>query len=159
MAEPNVEERLREQKKQLERAHTGRLVFLLRGLEEQLGPQVVEVVERISGEAIRARWAQIAEKEGNTIEDFIRVLWEPLRAEGFEFTSEVVEGGVQMRCTRCPLVDLAREIDAADWLYRLNCGSDPHMVAGFNPKMGFRRTKTLMQGDDCCDHFYYYLEE
>jgi predicted ArsR family transcriptional regulator len=159
MPEPTVEEKLQEQKKQLDRAHTGRLVFLLRGLEKELGPQVVEAVDRTAGEAIRAQWAEIAQKEGNTIEDFIRVLWEPLREQGFEYTSETREDGVQMRCTRCPLSDLAREINAADWLYRLNCGSDPHMVAGFNPKMGFRRTKTLMQGDDCCDHFYYYRED
>ncbi|MHA2213812.1 MAG: L-2-amino-thiazoline-4-carboxylic acid hydrolase [Candidatus Thorarchaeota archaeon] len=27
-------------------------------------------------------------------------------------------------------------------------------MAGFNPKMKFERTKTLMEGDGYCDHCY-----
>ncbi|MFC2012727.1 L-2-amino-thiazoline-4-carboxylic acid hydrolase [Chloroflexota bacterium] len=29
------------------------------------------------------------------------------------------------------------------------------MASAFNPDIGFQRTKTLMRGDDCCDHIYY----
>lgn len=39
------------------------------------------------------------------------------------------------------------------------CAGDPYIVEGFNPKMGFKRTKTLTLGDDCCDHFYYYKDK
>ena len=93
-----------------------------------------------------------------TIDDFLRVLWEPLPAQGFEFTSEETPEGMQMHCTRCPLVDLAAAFDAKNWFYHFACAGDPHMVAGFNPNMGFRRTKTLMEGDEYCDHFYFMKE-
>jgi hypothetical protein len=29
---------------------------------------------------------------------------------------------------------------------------------GYNPRIAFKRTKTLMEGDDYCDHFYGYRE-
>jgi predicted ArsR family transcriptional regulator len=160
MSELPVEEQLQEQRDRLQRVFTGRLVYLLRGLEERLGDPVVAAVDDTMGEAVRAEWARLAEQTGsNTIEDLIRLLWEPLRAQGFEYTQEQRADGVQMRCTRCPVADRAREMHTADWMFRLDCGADEHIVAGFNPKIGFRRTKTLMQGNDCCDHFYYYKED
>ena len=160
MSESPVGKQLQEQRNQLQRAFMGRLVFLLRGLEQRLGDPLVAAVNDTMGEAIRAEWARLAEQTGsNTIEDLIRLLWEPLRSQGFEYTQEPRADGVQMRCTRCPVADRAREMHAADWMFRLDCGADEHIVTGFNPKIGFRRTKTLMQGDDCCDHFYFYKED
>jgi predicted ArsR family transcriptional regulator len=154
-----IEQKLAEQRSQLRRGHTEHLVFVLRGLEKKLGPQVVEAYDEVAGAAIRQEWHMYAEKEGsNTIEDLILLLWEPLRAQGFEYTMEERDGGVQMHCTRCPHAILAQSINASDWLYHLYCGSDPHIVAGFNPNIEFRRTKTLVQGDDCCDHFYKYKD-
>jgi predicted ArsR family transcriptional regulator len=159
MSELPVEEQLQKQRDQLQRAFTGRLVFLLRGLQQRLGDPVVAAVDDTMSGAIRAEWARLAAQNGsNTIGDLIRLLWEPLRAQGFEYTQEQRADGVQMRCTRCPMADGAHEMNIADWMFRLDCGADEHIVAGFNPKIGFRRTKTLMQGDDCCDHFYYYKE-
>lgn len=159
--EKAIEERICEERDKVKRDYTRRTIAILNGLRERLGPQVTEAVSEMAAEAARAKWAEIARQEGsNTIEDIIRLLWEPLRAKGFEFTVECREDGVQMRCVRCPNYDLAREIEGGpEWLYYLTCATDPHVVAGFNPKIGFRRTKTLMAGDDCCDHFYYYLED
>jgi predicted ArsR family transcriptional regulator len=154
-----IEQKLAEQREQMERRHTRRLIALLNGLKKRLGPGVVGAVEDTMAERMREQWAEIAAREGsNTIEDLIRVLWEPGRAQGFEFTVERREDGVQMWCTRCPLHDQAQEIGEPDWMYHLTCCTDPHIVAGFNPQIGFRRTKTLMEGHDCCDHFYYMLE-
>jgi hypothetical protein len=45
-------------------------------------------------------------------------------------------------------------LNAADWLYALVCASDPYTAASFDG-IRFERTKTLMQGDDCCDHAYF----
>jgi len=35
------------------------------------------------------------------------------------------------------------------------CQNDFYIAEGFNSKIGLKRTKTLMEGHDCCDHFYY----
>jgi predicted ArsR family transcriptional regulator len=125
-------------------------------LQERFGTKVIEVIEMVVAENIRREWAEIARKKNShTIDDLIRLLWEPLREQGFEFSMEKQDNGVQMRCTRCPHVDLGKELDETKWLYHLVCQGDPYIVEGFNPNMGFRRTKTLMEGHECCDHFYF----
>ena len=134
------------------------VIALLNALAEQFGKEkVVEIVEMVVAENARAEWAEIAREEGsNTIDDLVRILLEPLRdGQGFEFTLEERDGGVQMHCTQCSHVELAKEVDGREWLYYLVCGGDPYIVEGFNPKMGFQRTKTLMEGHDCCNHFYF----
>ena len=35
------------------------------------------------------------------------------------------------------------------------CAGDEPAVKSVNPKLGFHRTKLLMQGDDHCDHVFY----
>jgi predicted ArsR family transcriptional regulator len=157
--EKTVEERLEEQREQLEHRCMQRIAFLLDGMENRLGSAAVDALDEMIAEDTLEEWAGIAQKAGsNQIEDLIEQLWEPLRALGFEFTFEQQEDGVQLWCTRCPLSDRAHAAEATKWGYHLYCATDPYIVAGFNPKIGFRRTKTLMEGDDCCDHFYYYLE-
>jgi len=50
--------------------------------------------------------------------------------------------------------DVFRELGAQDigfWI----CEGDGPAVSAFNPAIGFHRTKTLMMGDDYCDHSYY----
>ena len=64
------------------------------------------------------------------------------------------ENEVQMNVTRCIFAEIAQELGIEEWGFRLYCKDDPHMVEGYNPKMEFKRTKTLMEGDDCCDHWY-----
>ncbi|MBN1123166.1 MAG: L-2-amino-thiazoline-4-carboxylic acid hydrolase [Anaerolineae bacterium] len=155
-----LEEQLVSLRKELDRSHTGRLLWLLNGLKDRLGEQVVEAVNDIVEHDVREEWKQIAERENShTIEDFLRLLWELLSEQGFEYTSEKTDEGCQMCVTACPIATLAKELNAQDWLYAYNCACDPLMVEGFNPKIGFRRTKTLLEGDDCCDHFYFYREE
>jgi len=45
-----------------------------------------------------------------------------------------------------------REKGAAEIGYALQCHRDYADCQGFNPKMTLTRSKTLMQGDDCCNH-------
>ncbi len=159
--EKTLEEQLAEQREQLVRHCDRRVLLILEGLRARLGDGVIAAVEDLVAERTREQWAQIAEREGsNTIDDLIRVLWEPAVEEGFEFTVERREDGVQMRCTRCPIHERAKGFDEElrGWFYTLACSADPSIVAGFNPRMGFRRTKTLVEGDDHCDHFYYMLD-
>ncbi|HYH02282.1 MAG TPA: L-2-amino-thiazoline-4-carboxylic acid hydrolase, partial [Bacillota bacterium] len=120
------------------------------------GLEVYKIVEEVQGRHLQKKWANIAKREGsNRIEDLIRLLWEPLRAEGLEYEVIEMPDGIKMRCTKCPACNIARELGTTTWAYHLICSNDPYIVEGFNPRIGFRRTKTLMEGFDCCDHFYY----
>jgi len=41
----------------------------------------------------------------------------------------------------------------------LSCGRDFELISGFNPKMRLTRTKTIMEGCDCCDFRISFQEE
>ena len=70
--------------------------------------------------------------------------------EILEFTENVVE----VKYTECICATIFREADASDIGYAAICHGDFAVAQGFNPKIKLIRTKTLMQGDDCCNHRY-----
>jgi len=124
---------------------------------EQFGRErVFALLARICGDETRTYWAGLVHEEGSSLDDFMRLLWGPLPEIGFEFSREQLENGVQLCCTTCPQHQLAVDMggSAADWLYHLVCATDPYAAEAVEPPVRFRRTKTLMQGDDCCDHAY-----
>ncbi len=129
------------------------------GLHMKYGDKFTECLEMIVAVNMRQLWTEFSKiEESHTIDDLISLLWEPL-SDKLEFTMEKLDNGVQMHCTSCFFADIGKKIDGAKWLHCLLCSGDPHIVEAFNPKIGLRITKTLMQGDDCCDHFYFLKNE
>jgi len=154
-----LEERLAEQGKQMNNEFMQRTIDILDRMKKRFGSEVYDVVEEMVADRTRAKWSGIAQgEESNTVDDLIRLLWEPLKIRGFEFTIERQDDGIQVYCTKCALCDYANEINGTEWMFHIKCGSDPYIVEGFNPKIKFRRTKTLMEGHDCCDHYYGYKD-
>ncbi|NIM06238.1 MAG: hypothetical protein GTN65_11635 [Armatimonadetes bacterium] len=62
------------------------------------------------------------------------------------------------RFTRCMWAEIFTELDARDIGFWLCEGDDP-IASAFNAAIGFQRNKTLMEGDDCCDHIFYLKNE
>jgi hypothetical protein len=128
-------------------------------LYEKFGENVIKVIEIVSAENCRREWASIASRvKVHTIEKLIKLLWEPSIERGCKYMMKVYEDGIQVICTYCPYYELAKKINGEKWIYSLWCKADPYIVEGFNPEIGFKRTKTLMKGRDCCNHFYYIQE-
>lgn len=145
----------------LERIHEHHFiekVQLLKALQKKYGDSVIETAMNALADSIREEWLMIGELHGkNDIEELVHVIWEHFgKSGGFEFQVEHKEHGVQIYCTKCPLADMARTIGEPEWGYRFYCATDPIMVEAFNPNIGLIRTKTLMEGHDHCNHFYYY---
>lgn len=72
-------------------------------------------------------------------------------------TSTIIEDtdrAIEQRVTECLWAKTYREAEAADLGYILCCYPDFASATAFNPKLKLIRTKTLMQGDDCCNHLY-----
>ncbi|KTD37467.1 hypothetical protein Lnau_0657 [Legionella nautarum] len=135
-------------------------VNLLTQLSQAHGEKVAEITSQLMAQEEQTRWCNAAKEiNDHSIENFIRIVWEPLAALGFKFSVEKRDGGMQLHCTSCPIHDLSKMIGGAKWLAILECNKDLHNVKGFNPNIGFKRTKTLMNGDSHCDHFYYSLTE
>lgn len=126
---------------------------LLNELKAISGRDINTLVEDIVAERTRAQWASLAEREkSTTIHDLVRLVWESF-TDG-EFTIEKTEDSVQIYCTYCPIAEVFKEIGEKEYGLILFCATDPYIVEGFNSDIEFRRTKTLMGGDDCCDHYY-----
>jgi predicted ArsR family transcriptional regulator len=136
-------------------AHFRQIVALVRAMEERYGPDVQQVIGHIPCEMAREKWAQRADAKGDhSMEGLLETLWEPLKARGFVFTREDRSDGVQFCVTKCRKADLAISLDAADLGYTFFCATDACLAEGWNARIGFRRTQTLMEGDAVCDHFY-----
>ena len=70
-------------------------------------------------------------------------------------TYEIVEEtdkAVQLNITECLWAKIFREAKASEIGYAAICYPDYAWTSAFNPKMKFIRTKTLMQGHDCCNN-------
>jgi predicted ArsR family transcriptional regulator len=136
--------------------HTREKLALLDALKARFGPEVAEIVARTSSARAFREWRTIgAAQPARTARDLVRLLWEPLRAKGFVFETAEAPDGLHLRCTRCPIADMARALEDREWLFHLACGIDDAIAEGFNPELRLRRTRTLMEGHDCCDHVYF----
>jgi hypothetical protein len=132
-------------------------VKFLNTLKIEFGSRVVDEVDSLVKKDTIAQWQDIANSKGdNGIKNLVDILWEQMcKSAGFKFTVEKLEKGTQIKVSYCPLVDAAKELKATEWGYHFYCLSDYSIVEGFNSDIGFERTKTLMEGCDCCDHFYF----
>ena len=63
-----------------------------------------------------------------------------------------------LHVTECLWAKVFKEINATDLGYVLFCQPDFAYAKACHPKIKMRRTKTLMQGDDCCNHTFYWEE-
>jgi len=70
---------------------------------------------------------------------------------------EDTEKVFEKKYTECLFAKTFREANASDIGYATYCYGDFGFAEGFNPKIRLTRTKTLMQGDDCC-HFRWVWE-
>jgi predicted ArsR family transcriptional regulator len=155
---PEQEKQIRNQ---IMQAESNATVRVLKIMKEHFGEEAYRVYAEAQGEDIRLTWRKIAEEFGdNSLEAFIKYLWEPLKEQGYEYTMKETESGFQFYCTKCPSYENTKRSKNIDLLTRfyLACERDLYMAEGWNPNIGLKRTKTLMQGDDCCDHFYYYKD-
>ena len=119
------------------------------------GEEGVETIHR----AFRERAVQLGRERARQVNDHsLRAFCSALEAgcAGTHEWIKVEDTDVRQayRFTRCMWADVFRELDAQDigsWI----CEGDGPTAAAFNPTIGFHRTKTLMMGNDCCDHVYY----
>jgi hypothetical protein len=133
---------------------------LLTELTARYGAAAGAAVEKYLALNIARDWKAAGEKEahpGTEIDDFIRVLWQPLKEGGeFDFTMERTGGSVVFRVTRCPIYDLAKKTGHRQWLHHMACSTDFYSTPAFHAKIGFSRTKTLIMDDAPCNHTYFY---
>jgi hypothetical protein len=131
-------------------------LLALMALEKEHGAIIRELADEHSKKRWTGFWKKLGEEvKTNDIDTLIDLLWHGYcKKDGFKYTVQQKGEVTQMHCTYCPLVEIYKKHNALDWGYHLMCKTDHYITEGFNGNILFKRTKTLMQGDDCCDHSY-----
>lgn len=129
----------------------------LNRLKQEFGESFDAIVAEHVAEQTREEWTVLAGiHPRNNIQELVDIQWEHIsRSGGFEFQIVTQTKGTTVNCSHCPLADMANHLNAAHWGYLYYCKRSEVAVETFNPALGFSRSKTLMQGDDLCDHHYY----
>ena len=129
-------------------------VPLIRAFMEKYGKDAAgDIVSSVINHLAREYGADLAKKMGgNSIKDLIE------GAKLFSKENAVIinqldatETKYDYDVTKCRYAEMYQELGMAELGYTLSCGRDMDFYKGFNPKMRLKRTKTIMEGYDCCD--------
>ena len=131
---------------------------LLVALADRLGKeQFLETLKEVTLDDARKSGAEEASKTGkHDMATFHNAyLVNPNEFWKHTVTLEIVENtekAVEVKVSECLWAKAFRAVGAQEIGYAMWCHYDFGNCQGFNPKMHLVRTKTLMQGDDCCNH-------
>jgi predicted ArsR family transcriptional regulator len=127
---------------------------ILQFLYERNGRKILDDIADFEIAKMERIWNDKGEKRGRGLQAFMEELWGGLKGE-MEFDVEAApDGELRIHCTSCPFASMARENGMAELGFHKFCMSDYGIVKGFDPRIEFTRTKTLMEGHDRCDHRY-----
>lgn len=138
----------------------GGFTGLMKYLGNEIGrDKLIEMIKKNSDESFE-QVAQMLSKERKHV-DFetfkARRRKTPDRFGDHTVTFTIIEDtekAWEVKITECLWANTFRGLDAADIGYAFVCHGDFAMARLNNPKIRLIRTKTLMQGHDCCNHRY-----
>jgi len=122
--------------------------------------RTLKLIEPVIQSLARESGVQLARLlGGNTLSHFTQGLnfWSAEDALKIEVL-EQNEKRVAFNVTRCRYAEMYKELSIPEFGALLSCSRDGAMIVGFNPKVRFTRTQTIMEGAGFCD-FRYELKE
>ncbi len=134
---------------------------LIKSFIEKFGREpALEAAEEVTKSLARqaGKLLQVA-AGGNGMDHLQKVL--PLFGQGGALEFEVIRvtpAEAAINVTRCKYAEMYREHGLEEFGALLSCGRDFALMEGFNPKIRFRRTQTIMEGAAFCD-FRFSMEE
>jgi predicted hydrocarbon binding protein len=130
---------------------------VIKAFMKELGPErTLKIVEPIIQSLAREGGANLAKLlGGNTLEHFVKGMsfWTLEDA----LTLDILEQNPKrffFNVTRCRYADMYKELCIPELGALLSCSRDKALIEGFNPKIKFTRTQTLMEGAKFCDFRY-----
>jgi len=126
---------------------------LFKTLIATYGESVLAVVTQNTITETRERLARAAlpQRDLNII---LEILWKQSTVTSDFIIEAQTPELLQLKITRCLFAEEMRQLHADDIGYAFYCAYDDGFCQGLNPALQFTRTKTLMAGDDCCNHTY-----
>ncbi len=135
---------------------------MIRHLYEALTPRIGKSeAQAVIREAVRAsalaqaKGFAAAEPDGPTLESFIAIQqhWTAEDALTIEVTRQDAEH-YEFNVTRCRYAEMYRDMGLGEIGHLLSCNRDGAFSEGYDEKLKFSRSQTLMQGASHCDFRY-----
>ena len=118
--------------------------------------RTLAIVEPIIISLAREAGGQLAKiVEGNSLDHFMKGF--PMWTREDALTVQLLEQNprkVSFNVTRCRYAEMYQELGIGDLGFLFSCNRDGALIQGFNPKIKFTRTQTIMQGAPFCDFRY-----
>lgn len=137
-------------------------VSLIHGYASAIGrDRALEIATSAVQSDAKAAGTKAAETcGGNTLHAFRQYICENwAKDDAIEIRDmEETDHQLSFRVARCRYAELYEEMGIRDLGFCLSCSRDASFARGFNPRIEMTRTRTIMQGDSCCD-FRFILEE
>jgi hypothetical protein len=128
-------------------------VDLLHAMEQRFGTEARDVIHEMACNQEFETNEKIGEPETD-LHNFCAMI-DRVAAGSHRWERVVDEPDRTGYCfTRCMYAEILRELEEPE-LGLVICARDGPWVKSFNPGLGFHRTKTLMEGNDSCDHVFY----
>ena len=137
-----------------------------RELEKTIGREkALELIGNVSERLIKEQVAEmLKEMPINSFEDFLKLfqsigvkgMWDKLNVDEYVRVGDNVR---EAKTVQCIYADIWRKWSAPEVGYQWHCAIDFPMVKAMHPNLRLERTKTLMQGDDCCDFKFIWEEK
>lgn len=128
-------------------------VELLHAMEARFGPEAREVMRQMV--AMRAYKPRANPGDAqDDLQQFCAGLEKGCAgSHRWQVVSEA-PNRVAYHFTSCLWADIFRQLGEPELGFAFCAGDEP-AVKAYNPALGFERSKTLMEGDDLCDHVFY----
>ena len=127
---------------------------LIKGYIAEVGrARAVEIATNVIQNMTRKAGHQTAVESGsNTLADLAKVMqsW----SHGGILEEEILEQSetaYAFNVTRCQYAEMYEAQGLREFGYCLSCCRDQPFIEGFNPKIRFQRTQTIMEGAPICD--------
>ena len=137
---------------------------LFQQMEQELGREAALSILRRAGERHGRKMGEAHVSRFGKAESFqdFRELWHKVIAtplwKGTQ-DSEIIEESpdhLSMRITRCLWAETFKSLGDVEAGYLMCCNCDHEMVRAYNPRLRLSRTRTIMLGDDHCNHMFYF---
>lgn len=141
-----------------ERNHLIEQLEILKRLRERFGEEVIEIASNAKL-AVHKKWMkQLSKsKSGRLSEIFTHSAFSVTSADENLLKYEVLEDSDEkfaVKITKCKYREFYTERGEAEIGYAIHCALDFGETEAFSSDIILKRTKTLMQGDNYCNHCY-----
>lgn len=140
----------------------GRVLESLEGIASEIGrDRMIKIVGSHAEDCAREKGKQAAKSGKGDFKSFNDWARDPSRFWRHMLTFTIVEdtpNAFEFKITECLWAKTLCEAKSEDIGYAIICHPDFATASGYSPKLQLTRTKTLMEGNSCCNPRYIWQE-